>query len=90
MNVEHWMNKFEIDMEAQDLKIAKIKNKYQDILNKRQKLEETVGTCSSLLANLCHCARDSFAYFSLIWSSTLTRKIHPGFFNPFESHFSAK
>ncbi|KAJ8724096.1 hypothetical protein PYW07_008076 [Mythimna separata] len=40
--VDNWMTKYDTDLEAQDLKIAIMKNQYQDIKQKREELEVTV------------------------------------------------
>ncbi|XP_072929513.1 dynein regulatory complex protein 9-like isoform X2 [Epargyreus clarus] len=40
--VEHWMNKFDRDMESMDLKIQKKKNQYEDMIMKVKNLEEMI------------------------------------------------
>lgn len=40
--VDNWMNKYDKDMENIDLKIQIKKNDYQNMLDKRIRLEETV------------------------------------------------
>ncbi|CAH2253043.1 jg13555 [Pararge aegeria aegeria] len=40
--IEHWMNKYDKDMEELDLKIQIKKNDYQNMLDKRINLEETI------------------------------------------------
>lgn len=44
--VDNWMNKYDKDMENIDLKIQIKKNDYQNMLDKRIHLEETVVNLS--------------------------------------------
>lgn len=46
--VDNWMNKYDKDMENIDLKIQIKKNDYQNMLDKRNRLEETVVKLSSI------------------------------------------
>ncbi|CAH0400346.1 unnamed protein product [Chilo suppressalis] len=47
--VDSWMNKYDEDMEATDLKIQIMKNKYIAIVEKRENLEETVAKHAVLI-----------------------------------------
>ncbi|PZC71824.1 dynein regulatory complex protein 9 isoform X2 [Helicoverpa armigera] len=49
--VENWMNKYDDDMEAIDLKIAIMKNKYQDRVDTRISMEETYAKHKELMKN---------------------------------------
>uniref|UniRef100_A0A2A4IUX8 Dynein regulatory complex protein 9 n=1 Tax=Heliothis virescens TaxID=7102 RepID=A0A2A4IUX8_HELVI len=49
--VEHWMNKYDDDMEEIDLKIAIMKNKYQDKMDKRLEMEQMLADHTELMKN---------------------------------------
>ncbi|KAJ8713851.1 hypothetical protein PYW08_007471 [Mythimna loreyi] len=49
--VDNWMTKYDVDIEAQDLKIAIMKNKYQDAMEKRIDMEQMLAEHEELMKN---------------------------------------
>ncbi|XP_050666083.1 dynein regulatory complex protein 9-like [Leptidea sinapis] len=52
--VESWMNKYDTDMEAIDLKIQLKKNEYQDMFDRRVNLEQTLEKHDQMMKDWIH------------------------------------